>query len=238
MFQTHLARRHQAQGVIRAGSAHIGQLLALAHINNDVLGLGGHTHHHAFINGHAGSDEQAATFLCIEQAVGNGFAGFKGNQAAGVPAGDITLVGRVGIKNRGHDALALGIGEELVAVAEQAAGGHQKFHLHAIADRGHLKHFALSAADLFDYGSHSVGGYIHHQALHRLAQNAIDLPVQHTGRGDLELIAFAAHGLDQDRQMHLAPSGHVKAICGIFQLADPQGNVLQRLPEQPVAQLA
>ena len=48
---------------------------------------------------------------------------------------------------------------------------------------------------LVDDGTGVLGGHIHHQALDGLAQDAVDLLEQHTGRRHLELIAFPAHGL-------------------------------------------
>ena len=40
LLQAHLLGGRQAQGVVGAGSAHVGQLLLLAHVDGDVLALG------------------------------------------------------------------------------------------------------------------------------------------------------------------------------------------------------
>lgn len=41
LLQTHLARRHEAQRLVGAGSAHVRELLFLADVDGDVLRLGG-----------------------------------------------------------------------------------------------------------------------------------------------------------------------------------------------------
>ena len=38
--------------------------------------------------------------------------------------------------------------------------------------------------------------------------------------------------------MHLAPAGHIKAVGRVLHFSDPEGHVLQQLPEQPVPNLA
>ena len=87
----------------------------------------------------------------------------------------------------------------------------------------------LRGADLLDDGADAVAGHIHHKALHGLALLAVDLLEQHTRGADLELIALAAHGLDQDGQVHLAAAGHIEGESVAFDLGDAQGHVLQRL---------
>ena len=62
--------------------------------------------------------------------------------------------------------------------------------------------------------------------------------VQHARGRDLELIALAAHGLDEDGQAHLAAARDVEGVGGALDLGHPQGNVLERLAEQALAQLA
>ena len=237
LLQAHLAGRGEPQGVVGAGGAHVGQLLLFADVNRDVLLLGGLAHHHAGIDGHARADEQHTTLLGVVEAVGDALTGLEGHQGAGVAALDLALHGGIGVKDRGHDALALGVGKELVAVAEQAAGGHQELQLHPITHRSHLQKVALAGADLLDDRAYAVAGYVHHQTLQRLAHFAVNLLVEHAGGGDLELVALPAHGLDEDGQAHLAPARHVEGVGGVG-LGDPQGHVLHGLAEQPLPDLA
>ncbi|CAN4040214.1 Histidinol phosphatase and related hydrolases of the PHP family, partial [Dysosmobacter welbionis] len=78
---------------------------------------------------------------------------------------------------------------------------------------------------------------VHHQPLNGLALDAVDLLVQHAGGGNLELIPLPAHGLNEDGEGHLAPARHVEGSL-LVRVGHTQGHVLQRLPVQPVPQLA
>ena len=78
-------------------------------------------HDHALVYLRARADEQRAALLRVEQAVADRLAGFKCDQRAGGALGNIALVRLVAVEDRGQHAFALGVGQELGAVAEQAA---------------------------------------------------------------------------------------------------------------------
>ena len=238
LLQAQLPGRHQAQGLVGPGGPHIGHLLLLADVDGNVLLLGGHAHDHALVHLDTGADEQGAPLLGVEQSVADGLAGLEGHQGAGVPAAQVALIGGVAVEHGGHDALAPGIRQELVAIAEQAPGGNQELQLHAAAHGGHLDQVALAGAQLLDDRAHGLAGHVGHQPLDGLALLAVDGAVQHPGGRHLELIALPAHGLDKDGQAHLAPARHVEGVGGAVDLRHPQGHVLQGLPEQAVPQLA
>ena len=67
----HLTRRNKAQRIIRTGSTHIGQLLLLAYVYSHILTARVLTDDHAFVYHRAGSDEQRAALLRVEQAIAN-----------------------------------------------------------------------------------------------------------------------------------------------------------------------
>ena len=236
-LQAEDAGRHQPQGVIAAGGAGVGQVLGLADIYGDILALGVLAHHHAGIHLGTGGNEHGAAVLHVKDAVGHGGAGLKGDQAAGMAAGDLALVGFVAVEHRGHDALALGIGQKFAAVAKQPARGDQEGQPHPLALGVHLLQLALAGTHLFHHGAHAVRGHVDGQLLDRFALFAADLLVQHAGRAHLELIALAAHRFDEDGQVHLAAAQHPEAVGGIG-ILHVQRNVLQQLPVQPVADLA
>ena len=121
LLQTHLPGRDKAQRVVAAAGAHIRQLLLLADVHGDVLLLRRDPHDHALVDVDARADEQYAALLCVKETVGNGFARLGRDERAGAAAGKLALIGSVGIKDGRHDALALGVGEKFVAVAEQTA---------------------------------------------------------------------------------------------------------------------
>ena len=54
--------------------------------------------------------------------------------------------------------------------------------------------------------------------------------IEHVGRGDLELITLAAHGLDEDGQVHLAAARDVEGVGA--HLGHVQRHVLQKFPLQ------
>ena len=238
LLQTHLPGRHQPQRLVGAGGPHIGHLLLAAHVDRDILLLGGDAHDHALVHRHARPDKQRAALLCVEQAVAHALAGLKRHQRAGAPAGQIALVGGVAVKHAGHDALAAGIGQKLVAIAEQAAAGNEELDLHTAAHWGHLQHIRLAAAQLLDDRTHALAGHVHHQPLDGLALLPVDGLIQHPRGRHLKLIALAAHGLNEDGQAHLAAPRHVEGVGGSLDLRHPQGHILQRLAEQPLPQLA
>ena len=73
--------------------------------------------------------------------------------------------------------------------------------------------------------------------LERLAGDAVDL-AQHDARPrHRQLVAFAAHVLDQDREVQLAAARHQERI-GVAGLLDAQRDVGQHLLREPVAQVA
>ena len=238
LLQTQLARRHEAQRVVRAGGAGIGQLLFLADVDGDILLLRRHADDHAGIHGHARADEQLAALLRIVQAVGDALAGLERDERAGIAAAEVALVRGVAVKDGGHDALALRVGHELVAVAEQAARRHEKLQPRALADGLHLLQLTLAGAELFDHGADRIGRDVRDEALDRLALLAVDRLVEHARGRDLELIAFAAHGLDEDGQRHLAAAGDVERIGRALEIGHAQGHVLERLAVEPLADLA
>ena len=55
-------------------------------------------------------------------------------------------------------------------------------------------------------------------------------------RGDLELIALAAHRLNENGDVHLAAARNVERVCAL--LRHMQGDVLEELALQTVAQVS
>ena len=104
----------------------------------------------------------------------------------------------------GHHAGAAGIGEKLGAEADQAAGGNDELEAVDAVHRVHGDHFRLARAELLDDRPLVFFGDVDHQVLHRLAADAVDLAEDDLGLGDRQLVPFAAHVLDEDRQVQLA----------------------------------
>ena len=237
-LETQLADGDEAQSVVRAGSTGIGQVLGLADVDIDVLAGSGVADDHALVDLLAGAHQQSAALLRVEQAVGDGLAGLKADQRTGGAVGDHASPDVVAVKDLVDDALAVGIGQELVAVAEQAAAGHPELQTHTVRAQGlHLLQDGLALAQTGHDGTLILGGHVDDDMLHGLVGLAVDHLGQNVRGRDLQLIAFTAHGLDEDGQMHLATAHDTEGIGGggILHL---QSDVLQQLFLQTVTDLA
>ena len=116
LLQAHLPGGNQPEGVVGTGSAGIGKLLLLADVDGHILAPGTDADNHTAVDLHARADKEGASFLGVEEAVGDGLAGFEGNQGAVAAPGDIPLVRRVGIEDGSHNTLALGVRQEVVPI--------------------------------------------------------------------------------------------------------------------------
>ena len=237
-LEAQLADGDEAQSVVRAGSTGIGQVLGLADVDIDILAGSGVADDHALVDLLAGAHQQSAALLRVEQAVGDGLAGLKADQRTGGAVGDHAGPDVIAVEDLVDDALAVGIGQELVAVAEQAAAGHTELQTHTVgAQRLHLLQDGLALAQTGHDSTLILGGDVDDDVLHRLVGLAVDDLGQNVRGRDLQLIAFAAHGLDEDGQMHLATAHDTEGIGGggILHL---QSDVLQQLFLQTVTDLA
>src|SRR5699024_6277748 len=115
------------QSLVCSGSTGIGEMLRLADIELYVLRLGALSDYHSRIDFFTGTDEQGSPILGVEQPVGHGFSGLKGNQRPLVPVLQISFIGTVAIKNSIHDAVSLGVGEKFPTVADEASGRNGEF---------------------------------------------------------------------------------------------------------------
>ena len=237
-LEAQLADGDEAQSVVRAGSTGIGQVLGLADVDIDILAGSGVADDHALVDLLAGAHQQSTALLRVEQAVGDGLAGLKADQRTGGAVGDHASPDVIAVEDLVDDALAVGIGQELVAVAEQAAAGHTELQTHTVgAQRLHLLQDGLALAQTGHDSTLILGGDVDDDVLHRLVGLAVDDLGQNVRGRDLQLIAFAAHGLDEDGQMHLTTAHDTEGIGGggILHL---QSDVLQQLFLQTVTDLA
>ena len=112
-----------------------------------------------------------------------------------------------------HDSFAAGGPDEFTPETDQTAGGNDEFQLGAAISAGfHVLHLALAGAQFFDAAADRWFWYVHHQGFHRLAGGPINGAVDHLRLRDLKLIAFTAHGLDQDAEVELTTTTHSKPI--------------------------
>ena len=236
-FQAELGHGDQAQSIVTAGCTGVGQVLGLAHVDGDVLTGRGVANNFALVNLFACGHNQGAALLGVEQTVSDGIAGIKADQGAAGTGGNGAAPFFVTIKNGVHDAFAVGVGQELAAVAKQAAAGHTELQTGTVVHHLHVHQDGLAGAQ----SGHNVAligfRHVNHNALHGLHGLAVLLMGQNMRGADLQLVTFAAHGLNQDGQVHFATAHYAEGIVGggIFHT---QGNVLQQLALQAVTDLA
>src|SRR5207302_9974023 len=93
----------------------------------------------------AGTVEELAALLDVEERVRHRLALAVADDGAVAALGDLPLPGLVPVELRGHDPLAAGDGEELVPEPDQPARGYPEIEAHAVrADALHLRHPALA----------------------------------------------------------------------------------------------
>ena len=195
-------------------------------------------HNHAFVHRVVGFDEHAATVVELAQGVGENFTRVHGNQHAVFASANVTFVWLVAVKDVGNQARATGQVQKLVGKANQAARRNAVFQAHtATAVRLHVHQLALAFAQGLHHaalvGFFNVGG---HQ-FDRLVLVAIDLAEHDTWLGHGQLVAFAAHVLQQNSQVQLAATHDFKNtfFVGFF---DAQRDIVLQLFLQAVPDLA
>ncbi len=137
-----------------------------------------------------------------------------------------------------HPQAARG-GQELVTEAQQPTRRNQVGQVGgAIAAFDHVDHLAAAAPQHLNYHPDHVGVDFNVHFLERFQHFAIIAILQdHFRARDLELIALAAHGLNQDGQVQLTAARDQERIRG-FGLGHAQRYVGAQLVEQALAQLA
>src|SRR5258706_1358461 len=238
LFEVQEAGRDQADGLIGSGGAHVGELFFLDDVDVQVSIAGVLADDHALVDFGAGSDEHLAALLQVEDRVTGGFAGAIGDKGSGGAGGDLALPFDIAVEERIHDGGALGVGEHLAAEADQAARGHVKLQANAAGAVGdHSQHLPLPAADFFDHDADKGFGAIDHEEFEGLAHRAVDLFRQDFGLAHGDLVAFAAHHLDQDSELELAAAHYLESVRPAGFL-DADGDVGEQLLIEAIAQVA
>ena len=137
-----------------------------------------------------------------------------------------------------HDAVSVGVGEELGTVAHQSSGGNTELDMrHAAVAGAHVDQLRLAGAELFHDRSDVRIGNLDNEELHRLTELAVDGLGDDLGTRYLKLVVLATHGLNQNGKMKLASARYLEGVSAVGFL-DAQGDVGFDLLEQSVAQVA
>src|SRR6516165_5180649 len=121
LLQRHLDRRDQPHGLVLGMGADIGELLALEHVDLEVVAPGVLAHDHAAVNLPPRLDHHRPAVLEVPQRVSHGLALVVGNEHAVAAAYNLAPMRAVAVEQPVHDGGAAGIGEELAVVADEAA---------------------------------------------------------------------------------------------------------------------
>ena len=113
--------------------------------------------------------------------------------------------------------------------------GNAELQAHAAAAVvDHLGHRAAARAEPGDHHALEVLGDVDHELLDRLHALAVDLLGDDLGPRHLQLVALAAHHLDQDRELQLAAAEHLELLRRVGRL-DAQRDVAEQLLVEALA---
>ena len=106
----------------------------------------------------------------------------------------------------GHDGLPCRGSEDVVIEPNDAARGDGELEEGAAVLIVHHRHLALATGDDVDDLAGVLLGEVDREVLDGLVLDAVDLVDDHLGLADLQLVALAAHRLDEDGEVqHATP---------------------------------
>ena len=187
-------------------------MLFLAGVDRNIVVLGVLSHDHALVDQSLRTDEEQSSLLGLVKTITRRFTVVRGDERTGKLHGNLSAIGRIAVKKRIDDALAVGRGKKFGTITEQAARGDHVFDARAAADRVHGKQVALSLAELFHNRADVLHRDVERDVLHRLALFAVDLFVKHAGVRAGKLKALSAHGFKQDREVHFTSARHTELV--------------------------
>src|SRR5262249_51734462 len=156
--------------------ADIGELFLSGDVHVQVGGARVFTTEHALVDLRTGFEEQAATRLQMVQGISCGRTHAVRYEHAVDAAWDRPLPGHIAVKHLMHNASATRIGEELAAVADEAARGHAEFQAYAaMAVWCHTHHFAPPRAELLGDHPKVVFRTVDDHHFHRFVQCTSEL---------------------------------------------------------------
>src|SRR5690606_36098656 len=239
VLERELNRRHQIDVLILAGRPDVGELLLANRIHHQVVVAAVNADDHALIERVLRADEHAAAFLKLPQGVSHGLAVVLADQHAIATLTQGTFLHRtIVVEDVAHDPGASGQVEEVTLEADQAPGRNAVFQTRATAAVGHhVQQLALAAAQLFHHAALMAVFDIHGQHFIGFHALAVDL-LEHDARtGNRQLIAFAAHVLDQNGQVQFATAADFedRFVRGVIHA---QRHVRLELQLEPFANLA
>src|SRR5690606_6865726 len=236
-FKRKLDGWRDAHVVVAARCPHGGELLALHEVNHQVVVADVLAHDLAFIDLHAGVDEEAATILEFINRVGRCLSLFHRHQYTGQTTRNGAFPRLVGFEPVRHYGFAGRSRKHVIAQADDTPCRDVKLEVLHVALGLHDEEFALALGNQLDDLARDVGRYVDHQRFYRLALHAVDFLDDNLRLADLKLVTLAAHRLNQYRQVKDPPAVYEVRI-GRICLHHFKGKVFLRLLIQALLEVA
>src|SRR5258706_9602453 len=238
LLERHLARGLEDDVLIAAGGAHVGELLGLGGVDDDVVLAAMLAADLAFVAGFAVLDEEDAAVLERVERIAVDGAGHVADHRSVGAAADLAAHGRVFVEVMMHDGGALRGRERAGAEADESARGDGEFQVDLAGAVVHADELTAAVTDELHYAAQVFLGDVDDEVFDGFERGAIVAFSQdHVRLADGELIAFAAHVFDEDAQVQQAATADFEGVLAIG-LFDLEGDVaLEFLPEA-LAQIA
>ena len=135
-----------------------------------------------------------------------------------------------------HDPVSFGIGKKLRTEPDETSCRHYEFEPQITRQFNHVDHFRPLGSQLIHDRAHKFLGHIDSEKFQRLTFFPFNVLINNLRFAYRELIAFAPHRLDEDRQMELAAATDFKSVRAVG-FTNPQADVRFFFFHQSVAQM-
>ena len=146
-------------------------------------------------------DKEFATVLQLVNGICKGVARFESYHRTVDTALNISLVGLILLESVSHDGLTLTGCQHVGTQSDDATRRYVKLDVGALTLTFHRCHLTLAARHHVYHLRRKLLRHVDGQLLNRFLFLAINLFVNHLRLSNLQLIAFAAHGLDEHREV-------------------------------------
>src|SRR5438876_7165906 len=204
ILERQLDGRGEEDRIVLAGGADVGELLGPDGVDHQVVLATVDPDDHALVDLLAGGDEQAAALLQVEQRVGDRLAVLVAHQHAVVAALDLARDSRKALEDVAHESVAAGERQELPLEADEPPCRNAVLEARTAVADTHVGELAAARADRLHHRSLVLLLDVHRERLVGLVYPAVPDPGQHLRTRHGELVALAAHVLDENGQVQLA----------------------------------
>ena len=196
------------------------------------------SHHLAKIHLVTRIDEELATVLQLVDGIGIGSACLHRNHRTVDTAGNLPLEGLVLLETVGHDGLTLTGGEHIGTQTDDTSRRDIELDIHPVGLALHRGHLSLAAGHHINHLRGKLLGHIDGEFLNGFTLHPVDLLVDNLGLPHLQLVALAAHGLDEHGEMEHTAAADNPLVGAVLEGSHAQGEVLLQLFVQTVVDMA